>query len=293
MSFDARALMPRPIKDLLRPTYYALKGVADLHSLKKDFRSHYGPGFVFEVDERDVMFRYYRDLWCGGLPSSESRYRYLKTSAHLLSTVEDVLERSGVSLDQLGSFLDFASGHGRLTRFLVHRLSPDRITVSDINKAAVDFVRRAFGVRGFYSVAAPEHLNHDGRYDVIFVCSLFSHLPLNTWASWLSKLYSLLTPNGVLVFSTHSVNSCDDLPPGEHQKLETGEEGFLFSDITYGDLPPEIYGTTYVSEGYVRRVVASHALGKLIGFYPNGMSGVQDVYVIARSSSRKPDVSTS
>jgi SAM-dependent methyltransferase len=278
--------VPRPVKALLRPPYYFLKSAIGLRSLKKDYRSRYGPEFVFKVDDQDVMFQYFKHL-CGGIPDMASRLLYLKTSEGFLLDTEDVLRQSGVSLRQVGSFLDFACGHGRLTRFLVHRVSRDRITVSDINKPAVDFVCNTFGVRGFYSVAAPENLSHDGRYDVIFVASLFSHLPVTTWPSWLSRLYLMLTKNGVLVFSTHGMDLCNQIAPAERKQLDTGTEGFLYSETTFGggpSLPPDIYGTTYVSESYVRGVVASRSLGKLIGFYPKKLSALQDVYVITKNS---------
>ncbi len=155
--------------------------------------------------------------------------------------------------------------------------------MSDINKGGVDFVCSTFGVRGFYSVAAPENLSHDGCYDVIFVGSLFSHLPVTIWASWLSRLYEMLSKNGVLVFSTLGMDLYNQIAPEYRKEFETGTEGFFFSETTNqggGNLPPDIYGTTYVSDSYVRRVVASHSLGKLIGFYPKGLSALQDVYVI-------------
>ncbi|HZI50740.1 MAG TPA: class I SAM-dependent methyltransferase, partial [Terriglobia bacterium] len=181
-----------------------------------------------------------------------------------------------------------ACGHGRLTRFLVHRLSRNRITVSDINKEAVDFVCRTFGVKGFYSVGTPEKLSHDGYYDVIFVGSLFSHLPVTIWASWLSRLYGMLSKNGVLVFSTHGMDLYKQIAPAERQRLETDTEGFFYGEVTFGGggiLPPTIYGTTYVSDSYVRQVVKSRALGNLIGFYPKGLSQLQDVYVIRDQAS--------
>jgi SAM-dependent methyltransferase len=207
----------------------------------------------------------------------------LKATESLLTDVECILGRSGVSLPHVGSFLDFACGHGRLTRFLVHRLSRNRITVSDINKEAVDFVCSTFGVQGFYSVATPEKLSHDGCSDVIFVGSLFSHLPVTIWASWLSRLYGMLTKNGVLVFSTHGMDLYNQIAPAGRKELETDTEGFFYGEMTFGGggiLPPTIYGTTYVSDSYVRQVVDSRALGNLIGFYPKGLSKLQDVYVI-------------
>ena len=38
------------------------------------------------------------------------------------------------SLDKVESFLDFASGYGRLTRFLVHKINPENLYISEVIK---------------------------------------------------------------------------------------------------------------------------------------------------------------
>ena len=44
------------------------------------------------------------------------------------------------------AWLDFGCGYGRVIRFLVERVPPDRIWASDVAHEAVDFCRSEFGV---------------------------------------------------------------------------------------------------------------------------------------------------
>ena len=60
-----------------------------------------------------------------------------------------VVEWKFDSLEKVAAFLDFASGYGRFTRFLVQHLPADRIWVSDIQADAVAFQEEQFGVHGF------------------------------------------------------------------------------------------------------------------------------------------------
>src|SRR5205085_3154702 len=112
---------------------------------------------------------------------------------------------------------------GRMTRFLAAKVAPGRIWASDIKARAVDFQRRQFGVNGIVSTAEPEELTIDKHFDVIFVASLFSHLPESTFARWLLKLCEMCRPDGLVIFSVHDVSL---LPAAQRQSND-----FVFSAV--------------------------------------------------------------
>ena len=76
-------------------------------------------------------------------------------------------------------------------------------TVSGVYHDAVNFSKKSFDVEGFYSCFNPAQLKIYKKYDVIFVASLFSHLPERTWRPWIKTLYESLSENGLLIFSCH------------------------------------------------------------------------------------------
>jgi SAM-dependent methyltransferase len=126
------------------------------------------------------------------------------------------------------------------------------------------------------SDALPEHLRMEPGFDVIFVSSLFSHLPERTFGCWLETLLSLLGPRGVLVFSTLGIEY------GGQPEAE-----FVFRrESESRTLAAEDYGTTFVSERFTTRCLHAIAPRAPVRFLPHGHLGFQDLYVV----SRDPDV---
>jgi 2-polyprenyl-3-methyl-5-hydroxy-6-metoxy-1,4-benzoquinol methylase len=228
---------------------------------------------IAQLAEDGVPFRYYRSL-----------RRYYEGGGRNTSEIAELLATLGVPLVSARSILEFACGYGRVTRHLVTRVSPTKITVSEIDRDAVDFVTRTFGVRGFYSTSEPEDLVHGDRYDLVLVVSLFSHLPIQSWARWLRRLEQLVQPGGLLVFSTIPWQT-GGRPPIEEQR-EAFELGMLYSEVneTGGRLSGTEYGTAFTRTEFVEGVVAEHFDGTLVKHLPGALNGVQDVYVLRRTA---------
>ncbi len=225
------------------------------------------------------MFRFYR--WQRRTDPSAA-IEYLKSGESMFIDVEEICADLRYPLTGVRSLLEFACGYGRLTRFLVCRLPASEVTVADIDHSAVDFTHNMFQVKSFYSVAEADKLVHHETYGLIFVGSLFSHLAPPVWSAWLKRLYAMLSEGGILVFSTHGMN----LHSAALDKGSKKANGFYFAEIneTAGRLSTNYYGTAYVSETYVRQMVSSEGLGKVIGFYPNKLCEAQDVYAIRKEA---------
>ncbi len=193
----------------------------------------------------------------------------------------------GFPLADAGSVLEFACGWGRVTRHLVHLMDRSRLTVSDVDPVAVQFVCRSLGVRGFPSAVDERDLRHDDRYDVILIVSLFSHLPLADWGPWLGRLGRLLEPGGAMAFSTHGMHAFDvNIPDAERGAFEEVAEGFFYraANETRGRLSTDHYGLSYVAEGRVRDLVGQHFPGSIVAACPRALNGFQDVYVLKRDA---------
>jgi SAM-dependent methyltransferase len=100
-------------------------------------------------------------------------WKYFADGLQILNLVQDIARKKCGSLMNIRSFLDFASGYGRFTRFLVKELPRERVWVSDIYENAVEFQQQQFGVHGLESVPDPEDYRCDHRFDFIFVASYF------------------------------------------------------------------------------------------------------------------------
>ena len=182
---------------------------------------------------------------------------------------------------QDATVLDFACGYGRLLRFLTLEMPPSRIWASDIQEDATDFVCHEFGVSGLKSSQDPTQFEPGRKFDFIWVASLFSHLPDRLFRAWLEKLWGLLEPDGVLCISVH--DECL-LPAGAAMP----ESGIHFvSSSENVDLDPSAYGTTYVTEDFVKHAISAD-LGPAVPYFRirRGLANEQDVYVIPKNPDR-------
>jgi SAM-dependent methyltransferase len=232
-------------------------------------------GVDLGIHEEDEMWRlfYYR----GSQNLDQSLVMYFHSGWKIWSTYRQILAWRFGGPGGVGKILDFASGYGRVTRFIVHDIPPERVWISDIYARGVEFQRERFGVHGIVSTADPADFQCGERFDAILVSSLFSHLPAETFLAWLRRLWGLLAPGGVLVFSVHDEGL---LPAGHPGHAELAARGIYFQEESEsGSLSKAQYGTAWVTEGYVREILAQVAQGASVARYPRGFANLQDLYV--------------
>ncbi len=199
------------------------------------------------IDPRDDIFRFFASHPIAADPIRE----YLSDGWRSLSELLLVLNSIERSLTACGSVLEFAAGFGRFTRHLVKAI-PGRLTCSDVIPGTVDFLREEFEVEGFYSSTEPEALTIPGRYELVFVLSLFTHVPPHRWGAWLRTLHSAVAPGGVLVVSVHNEARARGLGVTFD---ETGAHFIASSESP--SLDAAAYGTTFTTRRFAERQVAA------------------------------------
>jgi hypothetical protein len=201
---------------------------------------------------------------------------YLTSGHGIFADLSAVVAAHFGGWDQVGSYLDFAAGHGRLTRWLLAERAGNRIWVSDVKPDAVRFQQRQFGVQGFVSATRPADLRAPRPFDCVTVTSLFTHLPDRMFAPWLGRLLSLVNPGGLLAFTTRPRGD----KPDDFTFVPESEETILGNGVRY-TLPVYDYGAAYVSERYVAGALASLGVTRH-EFRPLGLCGFQDLYLVTR-----------
>ncbi|MGL5081240.1 MAG: methyltransferase domain-containing protein [Microcoleaceae cyanobacterium] len=250
--------------------------IQDLAPSPHDFKS--------AIAAEDEMFLYLLDE-LDDRNSDRALLGYFTSGKMIFRAIQQLVKWHFGDFDKVSSLLDFACGYGRLTRFLIQEVSPEKIWVSDIYPEAVQFQSEYFGVHGVPSAANPDNYNLDHQFDCIIVGSLFSHLPEKTFISWMQKLYTLLNPQGLLIFSVLGEST---MPA--HVKI--GSEGILFSSDSSESrsLDKTVYGTTCVTEAFVRQVIEQVSQGHAsIQRIPQGMCHYQDFYVVSPSPLKHPE----
>lgn len=224
------------------------------------------------IDERDDMLDFALQLF--GYDRDRALTSYFQNALEQFQLVRHIAAWRTAGRGPIGRMLDFASGYGRLTRLLVHEHLADEVTVSDILAGGMEFQAQQFGVRTILSTTDPKDFAAPDQYDLIFVASLFTHLPEATFLAWLRRLAELLTPSGLLIFSVHD----ELLAP------EPFDGGIRFESRSESRvLDANDYGSTWVTESYVREQVAAIDPGLACIRMRRALAEWQDVYVISPS----------
>src|SRR5262252_9280011 len=104
-----------------------------------------GAALVTAIHPQDEMYLY--EVSLGNRGPAAAAIGYFSAGDAVCRTVLDAF-RWRFGEPGPSRVLDFASGHGRTTRFLVRQIPADRLTVAEIEPSAVRFQEEAFGVRG-------------------------------------------------------------------------------------------------------------------------------------------------
>lgn len=239
--------------------------------------------FNTTISDNDEMFLMALENTAGD--PTQAAIRYHGNGLRIFQAIQQIITHHFGSWDNLSTFLDFAGGYGRFTRFLTQVLPPEHIWISDIYPEAVQFQIEQFQVQGIPSTLTPTEYKIDQNFDCILASSFFSHIPESTFAPWLKTLYHNLNEGGLLIFSTHDVT----LAPNPFALSASGIHFIPQSESR--TLDPSVYGTTYVSEEFIQ-----HSLNQILGpsatyhRIPKGLADHQDLYIISKNTS--PDWST-
>lgn len=220
-------------------------------------------------------------------PAGVDRYR--TRALNVIRLIDRSLEAGGRTVDDVRSWLDFGCGYGRVLRFLVQRVDPERIYASDVIEEGVDFCASEFGVHPRHSTATLAELDL-GRFDFLYAISVLTHLDEENETEMLRFVHRSLEPGGIALFTTHGQWSLDNLDfygaiyedMRDDLVRRVRERGVAF--VPYHHYSGDDYGMTWHSAEYVQeRMAELHGDSmRLLFFEPHGLDHHQDVFVYQR-----------
>jgi SAM-dependent methyltransferase len=238
------------------------------------------PGIPGRIHFNDFMFTNRSD---------EEVASYRERALNVLGNIEAALAAAGRTFADVERWLDFGCGYGRVIRFLVERVPPERVFASDVVKEGVDFCRSEFGVHPIYSDRELANLRL-GSFDFIYAISVLTHLNERNSLAMLRLLGESLRPGGIALFTVHGQYSLENLALyGAEYEARRGEITRHVSDrglafVPYAFLSGDDYGMAWHSRQYVERMV--HELHgdriRPLTFVPHGLDGHQDVFAFER-----------
>ena len=198
--------------------------------------------------------------------------------------------------ERIDSILDLPCGYGRVARWLRTAYPTVRLTVSDLQPPGVAFCAEHLGAIGVPATIDGRHWSAlPGPYDIIWCGSLLTHLARAQWVSHLQRFAERLSPQGVLVFTSHGLLALDrlqsgekdyGLPPREVAELRIAAVAAGFGYVDYPDTPA--YGISIAQPEWIRELIARETELHVIEIRESAWDQHQDVVVcIRRRPSRK------
>ena len=119
------------------------------------------------------------------------------------SKLTTAARKYGVGLRAGSRVLDFGVGWGRLYRVMLNHVDPKNLVGVDIDQMCIDLCAEAMPYGTFArNDADPPLAFRDGRFDIVYAYSVFSHLAPQVAMGWFRDFHRLLRPGGLVLFTT-------------------------------------------------------------------------------------------
>jgi SAM-dependent methyltransferase len=192
-----------------------------------------------EISPKDTMYEGNRD-------------HYVAVGQSALHCVKAAM--FAVNKSNVRNILDFACGFGRVLRVFKTAFPMAELTASDILPDAIDFCAKAFGATPVLSSENVAELHFRTKFDLIWCGSLMTHCDMPQFENVLKSFQSLLSPDGLLVFTTHGPFVAQKLRTTggsyglDADSISTLVQGYDTSGFGYVDYPAEILPQVGVSK---------------------------------------------
>lgn len=167
--------------------------------------------------------------------------------------LDNAMQMAGVKLPLNANVLDFGCGPGRVAQWFL-KIHPNvNFHGCDIDPDPIawaqDNIRGEFVQSGF----APPLPYEDGKFDLVYSVSVFTHLPEDMQFQFLEELTRITRPGGFLLLSTHGANLASRAKPltDDEKILET--DGFLYRVGGGVSGLPGFYQNTFHTTDYIQR----------------------------------------
>lgn len=190
--------------------------------------------------------------------------------------IRETITKHGANMNEFSAILDFGCGVGRTLRNF-SKLLQTEVCGTDYNPKLIEWCKNNLNFAKFSQNRITSKLDYsDNKFDLIYLISVFTHLPEDTQKFWLEEFKRILKPGGLLYISVQGTTRVNRLTPEEQKDYNEGKM------ITrYGRYQGSNVCGAYHSEKYIQ---ANWTNGfEVLEIIPGGAKGSnQDVVLLKK-----------
>lgn len=189
------------------------------------------------------------------------------------------------------AILDFGSGAGRVTRWLRAAFPGAAIDACDLRAGDLDFLAAEFGARTWISGKSIADVQAPGRYDLVWIGSVATHLPAAATEALLAKTLSWTLPLGLVVMSLHGRFVIERQRSGiykyvDDERWPTIVEGCERTGYGFAEYPRQAgYGISVSKPSWAAALVECMPGARLASYVERGWDGHHDVVAVQATAS--------
>lgn len=151
---------------------------------------------------------------------------------------EFTVKHTGQGMADADHLLDFGSGWGRITRFLLGKTAPTRIHALDVDPQMTTLVNVTLpGVNATTITPMPPTVFGSAAFDACVAFSVFSHLSGQAHEAWAGELARLIKPGGTVAITVLDDQFIDQIAGAQAAVAAGTADGFAASlATTFDDL---------------------------------------------------------
>jgi SAM-dependent methyltransferase len=197
--------------------------------------------------------------------------------AEAAESIRTILRRAGGDITECRAVLDFGVGCARVARHWSAIDGPE-FHACDYNERLVRWCQESLPfLQTVRNELEPPLPYPDGRFDLVYAYSVFTHLTEALQHRWIAELARVVAPGGRIMFTTHGQTLRHTLEPELQARFDQGRLAVRFADTA---------GSNLCSAFHPERWVRDHLLGELevLDFQAGGGPGlgVHDVWTVRR-----------
>lgn len=226
-------------------------------------------------------------------PEDSHREQYLSVGRDALRIVISQLISHGRPPPT--TILDFPSGSGRVTRHFRAAFPDARIAACDLYESHVDFCVVEFGAEALYSKEDLDAVDVEPEWDVVFVGSLLTHLPIQQARKALRLAHRSLSPDGIALVTLEGRRSIEIqkrfVKITQDRRFRQVMLGYRTIGHGFAQYEPDFrrvfhkqnrYGSAFVRPDWIIREIFRLPDVRLLGYVERAWNDHQDVVVFGR-----------